>query len=89
MSVFDALGANRRARPDGLRWHDEADKLTAYNGHFASSYWQAVIQEAKLKGFSVEMSSNGYMHMTRGASRASFTDSGDCINAVCDFLEGA
>lgn len=90
MSVFDALGAKGRNRPDGLVWHDEADKLCAYNGHFASSRWQAVIAEAKMKGFRVELSSaTGYMRMTRGASQATFTDTGDCINAVQDFLEGA
>lgn len=87
MSIWDVI--NRRGeRPDGLVVQDEEDRLKPYNGYFASDMWQSVINGARRQGFSVELSSNGYMHMSRGASYASFTDIGDCIDAVQEFLRG-
>lgn len=84
MSIYDLLG--RHERRDGLYLHNEADNLKPFNGYFRSDSWNAIRAEARHQGFEIEVS-NGYMHMSKGDSSASFMDSGDVIEEVRQFLE--
>jgi len=64
MSVFDML-SRQKERPDGLHWHDDADRLRAHNDVFPLvDLWSGIIEDAEQAGFEVKVGT-GYFAMRR------------------------